>query len=308
MSQKANPVAIGGFVLGALAIAVAGVLFLGAGKLFESTTRYVIYFGGSVVGLDEGAPVLFRGVQVGRVAEIRAFYYTKTAEIQIPVYVDLVSNSVHTVGGDPENPADGPVAELVRRGLRAQLRAQSLVTGKLYVALDMNPDRPARLTGLDPRTPEIPSIPTVFEEAQAALGRLFQRLQTVDLERLGASLEGALASADALLSSAELKQTVAAVGDAAEALRELARNANGQIRPAREDLAQTSIQAREALAQAEKTLAVLERDLGRGSPINYQLLTTLQEISDAARSLRAVADALSAQPDSLIFGRRPEEE
>jgi paraquat-inducible protein B len=135
---------------------------------------------------------------------------------------------------------------------------------------------------------------------------VFNRLQKLDLERLGASLEAVLNSADSLLSSGEVKQAITDIGEAAAAVRDLAKNADGQIRPARESLVETSIQARDALAQAEKTLAVLERDLGRGSPISYQLLETLQEVGEAARALRAVADAISAEPDSLIFGRREE--
>jgi paraquat-inducible protein B len=306
MSQKANPAAIGAFVLGAVAIGVAAVLILGAGRLFETTDRYVIYFSGSVVGLDKGAPVLFRGVQVGRVADIRAYYYTDRDEIEIPVYVDLVSGSVRSVGDATPRSSEQTMQDLIDRGLRAQLSSQSLVTGKLYVSFDMYPDRPAALRGLDPETMEIPSIPTVFQEVQAALGAVFNRLQKLDLERLGASLEAVLNSADSLLSSGEVKQAITDIGEAAAAVRDLAKNADGQIRPARESLVETSIQARDALAQAEKTLAVLERDLGRGSPISYQLLETLQEVGEAARALRAVADAISAEPDSLIFGRREE--
>lgn len=304
MSQKANPAAIGGFVLGAVALTVAAVLILGAGKLFQSTTRFVIYFSGSVVGLDEGAPVLFRGVQVGRVAQIRAFYYTERDEIEIPVYVDLVSGAVQSVGEVRPTSTEAAIQELIKRGLRAQLASQSFVTGKLYVSLDMHPDRPIELKGFDQETVEIPAIPTIFQEAQAAFSRLLERLQKIDLEKIASNLEGALASADELLSSPEVRQAVVDIGKAAEAVRELARNADGQIGIARKSLVETSTQARDALAQAEKTLTALERDFGRGSPINYQLLATLQEVSEAARALRAVADEVSAQPDSLIFGRR----
>jgi paraquat-inducible protein B len=182
------------------------------------------------------------------------------------------------------------------------------VTGKLYVSLDMHPDRPIRLLHLDPDTPEIPSIPTVFEEVQQALGNLFSHLEKLDVEKIGADLSGALASADALLSSPEVKQAIAEVGEAAVAVRDLARDANRQIVPVGESLARTSSEAQAALTQAAKTLSMLERDLGQGSPINYQLLDTLQEVSDAARALRAVADAISAEPDSLIFGRREKKE
>ena len=65
MSQKANPTLIGAFVLGAAAIAVAGLLVLGGGKLFHRTRPFVIYLEGDVTGLRVGSPVRFQGVQVG---------------------------------------------------------------------------------------------------------------------------------------------------------------------------------------------------------------------------------------------------
>ena len=64
MSKKANPALVGGFVLGALALAVVAVMIFGSGRLFHQTERYVLYFQGSMTGLNVGSPVVFRGVEV----------------------------------------------------------------------------------------------------------------------------------------------------------------------------------------------------------------------------------------------------
>ena len=70
MSKKANPAAIGVFVLAALAIAAGALVVLGSGKLFRESMRIVAFFEGSLSGLDVGAPVELRGVRVGTVTRI----------------------------------------------------------------------------------------------------------------------------------------------------------------------------------------------------------------------------------------------
>ena len=70
MSKRANPAMVGGFVLGGLALAVAGILFFGGGSFFSQTQRFVVYFDGSVNGLQVGSPVKFAGVEIGSVQRI----------------------------------------------------------------------------------------------------------------------------------------------------------------------------------------------------------------------------------------------
>ena len=94
MSSKANPTAIGAFVIGALAIAIGGVVALGGGKFFKDTTTYVMFFDSSVSGLRVGAPVEFRGVNVGSVTKILGTI-GEDLEIQIPVYVEIGEGRQH---------------------------------------------------------------------------------------------------------------------------------------------------------------------------------------------------------------------
>ena len=72
MGSKINPTTIGAFVVGAIVLVIAGVLLFGGGKFFQEKIPYVMFFDSSVEGLNVGAPVVFRGVQIGQVTEISA--------------------------------------------------------------------------------------------------------------------------------------------------------------------------------------------------------------------------------------------
>jgi len=71
MSKQANKSLIGAFVVGAMVLVVAGILTFGSGQFMKELRKYVLYFDGSIKGLSVGAPVIFRGVKVGEVTNIK---------------------------------------------------------------------------------------------------------------------------------------------------------------------------------------------------------------------------------------------
>jgi paraquat-inducible protein B len=294
-SARGNPLLIGGFVVGAAVLAAAAAILFGSGRLFESRTRFVSYFDGSVQGLDVGAPVIFRGVQVGDVESIGAIIDQDTFHVAVPVYYELVRGSV-TVRGVQE----GVVADMERlvsqAGLRAQLKPQSFITGKLYLSLDFYPDRPADFERIDPDVPEIPTIPTALEEAASQLRGLLARVETLPIEELVQSLASAAAGADRLLNKPELGQAVdrlnATLGEARALVAKLDARVDGLA-----DSADASLEDIRSLAASVDSL------VRPGSPLEYQLMATLGELEAAARSFRQLSDELSQQPESLLFGR-----
>ena len=71
MARKPNPALLGAFVVGAVILAVVGLVIFGGGKFFRSTQSWVAYFDESIKGLAVGAPVTFRGVKVGAVTDVK---------------------------------------------------------------------------------------------------------------------------------------------------------------------------------------------------------------------------------------------
>ena len=99
MSKPASKTLIGVFVLGALVLAVIALVIFGSGKFFERRITYVMYFDGSVKGLNIGSPVVFRGVKIGSVKDIELKADVKDFKLFIPVYVQVEPQKVTVMKG-----------------------------------------------------------------------------------------------------------------------------------------------------------------------------------------------------------------
>ena len=315
MSRKANPTLVGAFILGAVALAVAGVAVFGSGSLLRKESRVVAYFEGNVRGLNVGAPVNLRGVPIGQVKEVRLDLNLETLQTYIPVYMEINPGAVRRIGSGPSG--EPLLAEAVRRGLRAQLAAQSFVTGQLIVELDMFPDTPTRLIGVDKSTPEIPTVKSEIEQFKDVLGRL-------PLENLVSSAANAVDALNAILSSPEipviLKSTAGATNEAQQLIAALRGDREPLLALVTNILKGTDestvmlrgllgemrgpIQAAEAaMRRADKTLASTEGMLAPTSPQRADLNETLRNLAAASRSIRSLADQLDRKPNSLVVGR-----
>lgn len=217
MSQKANPKLVGGFVMGALALLVTAILVFGSGQVFKEYVQAVIFFQGSVGGLRPGATVDFRGVQIGMVKDISIEYDPKRDQFLIPVVINVDPRRVTQVG-DPGKRAPYTLQSLIERGLRAELRLQSLVTGQMAVQLNFYPGTEARLIGSNLPYPEIPAVPSTFEQAQeifTEIGRQAPELLAkfnLLLDRGAAALQVVTGNAD------QIKEAIGSTAKFAEAL------------------------------------------------------------------------------------------
>jgi paraquat-inducible protein B len=213
VSARASPRAIGLFVLGAVALAVVGLVLLGAADLFTRGTSYVIHFDESLKGLRRGAPLAFQGVDIGQVTEIKAIYDGPTGEVRVPVTVEVRPGSVALGNGTTGSGA--AMNGLIERGLRARLDVQSLLTGQLLVALDFFPP-PA---GEPPRPlvpGEIPSVPSTLAALQRTVDGTLMEVPEITraLKRVATGLEGFLSDRN----RDSLQEALAALARLAESL------------------------------------------------------------------------------------------
>ena len=108
--------------------------------------RFVLFFDGSVRGLNIGAPVEFEGIKVGSVVNLHLEYDPRDASFKIPVVIEIELERVVVRGDGKAPPPSETLQILVSQGLRARLGTGSLLTGKLFVELLMRPDMPARFS------------------------------------------------------------------------------------------------------------------------------------------------------------------
>ncbi len=328
MSKQANPAVIGGFVVGALVLVVVGVLVFGSGKFFADTARGVMYFEGNLKGLRVGASVDFQGVQLGTVTEIRAVFDPKEVRAQIPVIVEISRDRVEWAGERPE--AGAMFRRLIERGMRAQLQSESMVTGQLFIQLDFYPEAPTVEPRIDPLTklPEIPTIPTTRQQVEQVVRKAMEKIGDLPLEEIVKTLNATLQGIDRLVNAPEVMEAVrslsttmtevqqlvrdvdkqvepmsASVTDALGSVGKLARNADGHVAALTGSLNETVGAARVALESAQETLKSVNGMTSPNSPVGYELVKTLRELSTAARALRVLADYLERNPNSVLFGR-----
>jgi paraquat-inducible protein B len=321
MGKKANPAIIGAFVLGAIALCVVGLIVLGSGRFFRNTARFVVFFPGTVDGLSVGAPVKVKGVEVGSVTDIRLrapgagiASVKEIAEegIRIPVFIEIDNDKMSNLGAAGRN-LNNPqtVKDLIAAGLRAQLATQSLLTGLLFVQLNFYPDIQASLVmpeGFEPQ--EIPAIPTNLERVQSAAEDLIRKLQTVDVTRMVNSAADALDGINRLVNSPSLHQTVEALpatvthlDETVTSLHRMVTDIDAKKGPLLDSLSVTVAKGRETLEQARITLASIDRTLAPASPLATSVRGALQDVSEAARAVRLLADYLERNPGAIVRGR-----
>jgi len=315
MSKQASPTLIGAFVAGAIGLIVAGILIISGGKLLlTDKTSYVMYFQGSVNGLNIGSPVSFRGVNIGTVTDIQLVVGDRDADIQIPVIIEIDNTKfISSQTGKPRMGDDDSIDDLVKAGMRAQLQLQSLLTGQLFIQIDFYPNTEARLVGdgkYSRTYQEIPTVPTPIER----IGKL---LEGVPVDKVMEDIISGIEGIDRLVNSEDLHQSIASLREALDDFRSLVNNLDRQVGPLASNANLTLEDARNALQKAGSTLDDVSGTLQQASTTlqsadellsDEQILTALDsalnEISSAAYAIRILAETINNQPESLLKGRR----
>jgi paraquat-inducible protein B len=307
MGKRANPAWIGAFVLFAIVICAAAVVVVGSGRLFRNTRTFVIFFPGSVNGLDRGAPVKFRGVPIGTVTDIRIRMRELAATGRIPVLIEVDRERVYELGGQHDTVDDQRVNELINDlGMRAQLQQQSFITGLLYVALDLFPDSKIDLV-LPPGTgpyPEIPCLPTTLEQARAKIEEIFDRVSRIDFDALGKSVNGALDGVNRLVNSPDVYSNLQALHATLDEIRGAAADLRARVSPLSNNVDATAKDLRSALQRLQASLDRFDTLIDPSAPLLGGLASTISDVGDAARAVRQLAEQIDRNPNVLLTGKK----
>jgi paraquat-inducible protein B len=324
---RANPAVIGGFVVGAIALIVIGLMLFGGTGWFVQRSKYVAYFPGSVKGLQVGAPVDFRGVTIGQVTEIRVLFNPQEVSARIPVIMEIDPRRIEVAGRDQTLAQGAEPERLIEAGFRAQLQSQSLLTGLLFVNLDFYRDQPPRRVGGDVPYPEIPTIPSDLEQLQETAGDVVARLPDLvdQLNGLLAELNQALDRtsgdfssivSDVAVISKEIRQSapevVARTAEAATDLRRVAGTLEDLLTSNRDAIGAmidewtTAASAMRRLAdEAEQLMAENREGLSDFTQEGlYEYTGLAQDAQRLVDQITRIAEELERDPARFLFGDR----
>ena len=237
----------------------------------------------SIRGLRVGADVDFRGMLLGKVVDIdlefdreRKRFYERVRAVLYPMRFNEAYYQLHRASNGATGEA--MLKPLVERGLRAQLRTASLLTGQQYVALDFFQDEAHKTLDIPGDLTEhtgflVPTVQGDFDRLQGQIGNIVNKLDKVPVDEIGRNLNSGLASLDRLL-----------------------RRLDSQVAP----------QATRALSSASTSLERINDVLAPDAPLLNSLQDTLGQLDRAVRALRLLSDTLQTRPNALIRGQAPD--
>jgi phospholipid/cholesterol/gamma-HCH transport system substrate-binding protein len=318
MSKRANPTAIGLFFVVGVALGVAGLLLFSSRSHFRPKQMDILYFDASLKGLSPGAPVKFRGVTIGSVVEVLIRHNQSTNDFSMPVIIAIDKKLAQSKSDEElEIGSRAKLDQLIRQGMRGRLDADSLVTGVLYVALDIVPDAPPPV--FHQLTPEYHEIPTVPSEVQRLLGnlahldvrglseklnslltRLDASLSELKMTEINAGLTNLLRSAGHLITSLDLTNLTETVDQA----RTLLQRIDGRVDPLADSVTNTLSDAQKTMADLRVGVRNIADLLAPDSAFRPNLMHALEQLSDASRAVADLAEFLERNPNALLTGKK----
>jgi paraquat-inducible protein B len=318
MGKRVSPAVIGGFVVASFAILIAALVVVGSGRMFTKPIRFICMFQGNLNGLKVGAPVKVRGVQIGTVAAIELRLLASQGRIRsnirglrLPVIIDVDRSQLLARGGTGEALETSGLDNMIKQGMRAQLATESLLTGLLYIDLDLHPNTPIKYV-LEPDGPyrEIPTVQTDLAQLQQRLTEVLDKFDKIDFQALVVSITDAANSIKTLTGSPELKATleslkgtIANLNQAVNSARDLINNANAKVGPLVTDIRESSEEANKTMKETRAALVGLQQTLDPNSPLAVHLNQTLDSLTETSESLGEFTDYLQRNPGALIRGR-----
>ncbi len=271
---------------------------------FGRQIRLLSYFPGSVAGLEPGAQVTLHGLRIGEVTDVGLVYDPKLDRVVVPVHYRVEAGRVANIAAAARGGAENLAEDMIKSGLRATLQSTSIITGTKEIALERVPDAPPATLE---KQGDVYIVPTSevggFDAITRSAAELLTKLNRIEYDKIGKSLENAAAGLDSTINGVQIKRTLAALEKAMVDVQEIARRLDTEGTPALRRLPAIAQQLQESLTSANRLFGSFNTGYGDDSRFRRDLDRLLPQLTDAARSIRALTDLLSRHPEALIKGR-----
>ncbi|HEV7241533.1 MAG TPA: MlaD family protein [Thermoanaerobaculia bacterium] len=266
---------------------------------------YLTYFPGPLRGLKVGTPVQMKGVQVGRVRDVRLRYVPQTATLETPVTLEIDPRRLEfsvtdtTTREDLRANMNDALQKLVQKGMRATLSSSLVLPGASAVGLELvaKPGTGRLVLTSDPPIIPAASADSGIEGAMAAIGDVATTIRNLPLQEIAGNMRSASARLDSLVNDPALDRSLRRLDTSLAELEKVAKTAGENVDPIVESL-------RNAAESAEAAAKSAQQLVGTSQKQNYDVAELIRELTRAAEAVRALATYLSENPDSLIRGRR----
>ncbi|BAF72289.1 intermembrane transport protein PqiB [Sulfurovum sp. NBC37-1] len=242
---------------------------------YQRELFFWVYFDSSIRGLSVGAPVEFRGVNIGEVVDFSLVGNAYDAHFRIPILIKIEPERF-TIMHREKNASNGVnpaiLKKLIENGFRAQLKSGNLITGELYVNLDMYKDLPAATLKQENGLYVIPTVPGTIETLKSDLKTVLDKIASVPFEEIGKELRDTLKE----LRTGTLPQLNATIKSTDNMMKG----------------AGSSMQA------------LQQNYLDSNAQINKKIIRLLDEMTKTSRSIKNLTDYLERHPESLIQGKK----
>lgn len=259
----------------------------------ERPILYEVSLDSEAGSLAGGDPVTLRGFTVGEVRNVGFAYDPTTGDLSTPATLAIYPSLFH-VKGERSAPSatqvSAEIGRLIEKGLRARLARNPPLVGQYHVSLEMvagaaAPTGPLTADGL-------PVIPTA---SGGGISSILTRINKVPIEQIAQNALDITHNIKSLTSSPKLKDAIVQLDAALREIHGTVAKAGPQIPPLIKRL-------RRAAADLQDT-AQSARQLMSGTATQNGLTSAVQEIDQAARAVRSLADYLDRHPSAVIRGR-----
>ncbi len=245
---------------------------------------FLLRFGSSVRGLTAGAPVEFRGIQVGKVQNV-GLEYAFDATRKVDVIIAIQPERIDPDRTPSKDELVELLEELVAEGMVARLKPKNILTGSLYVDLVPESGKGGSLQKVGIYT-ELPTADSEYAQIARRLRDFVGKVQDLPIETIGKNVDGSLAGLKRMIDDLNSAQIVGDIDSLVEGLR----GSNSSLSTTMKEL--------------EGTLKSIDGSVAPDSPLHYRLNDMLGNVSDAAKSLEELADELTRNPNALIVGKK----
>jgi paraquat-inducible protein B len=298
---------------------------------------YLTYFPGPINGLTVGTPVTMKGVQVGRVRDVRLRFVPETAALETPVTLEIDPRELEfdvnasTTREELRARLNDALGRLVHTGTRATLSTSLVLPGVSAVALtDVAGTGSGRLV-VENDPPIIPAAAAGdgISGALSAVTDVANQIRSLPIREIAEHMRSTASRLNTLVSDPRLDQSLDRLNNSLAQMEKVANTAGNNAGPIVESLRNAaesaeatakSVEAtaatagqnvgpiieslRNAAASAEQAAKRAEQLLGTSQKQNYDVAELIRELTRAAQAVRELASYLSENPDSVIKGRR----